>query len=74
MDQSKNYIRGKDFNGNYFKDISNSIKKKYTKCYKIELSRVKNKWINEIKIKDKNNGNLVNAEYTEKLKIIKFKN
>ena len=74
MYQSNNYISEEDFNGNLFFDISKFFKDKIRsiKCYKTELKRVKNKWLDKVKTKDRENGNKINVKYAENFKIIKL--
>ena len=74
MYQSNNYISEEDFNGNLFIDISKNFKDKIKsiKCYKTELNRVKNAWINKVKTKDSENGNKINVKYAENFKVIKL--
>ena len=74
MYQSNNYIGDENFNANLYIDISKFFKYKLKaiKCYKTEMKRVKNKWLNQIKNKDNNNGSLINVKFAENFKVIKL--
>ena len=74
MYQSNNYIGDENFNANLYIDISKFFKYKLKaiKCYKSEMKRVKNKWLNQIRSKDNNNGSLINVKFAENFKVVKL--
>lgn len=72
--QSNFYLSQKNFSPNLFVDITKFYKKKIdlVSCYKGELKRVKNKWLDQIKLQNTLNGTKINCKYAEAFEVIRI--
>ena len=63
-----------NFNGNFYSDITNVMKKKIDviKAHKSELKRVRNSWIDFFKRQNANDGQKIGVQYAECFEVIRY--
>lgn len=74
MYRSNWYVSETDFKENFFVDITDTwcLKERAIKCYKSEMERVKNKWLDYFKMQAMINGYKIGVMYAEAFQVVKW--
>ncbi|MEW5772149.1 MAG: PIG-L deacetylase family protein [Thermodesulfobacteriota bacterium] len=74
MYRSNYYESGKDFQGNFYSDISAHIETKLNviRCHRSELERVQFAWIDFFTHQNRNDGLRIGCQYAEALQVVRY--